>query len=79
MVSGWLRRAVWRETLLRGLPGERRVTVRAAVGHATAFGTWRSLCLGQGLSDRAAVGLMVAMVLRRGTGYLTWMPAITLC
>ncbi len=57
---------VWRETLLRGLSGERRVTVRAAVGHATAFGTWRSLCLDQGLSDRAAVGLMVAMVLAAG-------------
>ncbi len=57
---------LWRETLLRGLPGERRATVRAAVGHATSFGTWRSLCLGQGLSDRAAVGLMVAMVLAAG-------------
>jgi hypothetical protein len=38
----------------------------AAVRHATAFGAWRSLCLGQGLSDRAAVGLMVAMVLAAG-------------
>lgn len=54
---------LWRETLLRGLPHARRATVRAAVGHATAFSTWRSLCLGQGLSDRAAVDLMVAMVL----------------
>ena len=60
------RERLWRETLLRGLPGARRVTVRAAVGHATAFGTWRSLCLGQGLSDRAAVDLMVAMVLAAG-------------
>jgi AcrR family transcriptional regulator len=55
-----------RETLLRGLPGERRATVRAAVGHATSFGTWRSLCLVQGLSDRSAVELMAAMVLSAG-------------
>ena len=60
------RESLWRETLLRGLPGERRVAVRAAVGHATAFGTWRSLCLREGLSDRAAVGLMSAMVLTAG-------------
>jgi AcrR family transcriptional regulator len=53
---------LWRETLLRGLPGQRRATVQAAIGHATAFGTWRSLCLAQGLPDRAAVGLMVGMV-----------------
>ncbi len=56
----------WRETLLRGLPGTRRATVQAAVGHATAFGTWRSLCLDQGLSDRAAVRLMAAMTLAAG-------------
>ena len=60
------RERLWQETLLRGLPGARRTTVRAAVGHATAFGTWRSLCLGQGLPDRAAVDLMVAMVLAAG-------------
>jgi AcrR family transcriptional regulator len=52
----------WRETLLRGLPGQRRPAVRAAIAHATAFGTWRSLCLEQGLSDRAAVGLIAGMV-----------------
>jgi AcrR family transcriptional regulator len=57
------RERLWRETLRRGLPHARRATVRAAVGHATAFGTWRSLCLGQGLPDRAAVDLMVAMAL----------------
>jgi len=60
------RERLWRETLLRGLPGARRVAVRAGVGHATAFGTWRSLCLGQRLPDRAAVDLMVAMVLAAG-------------
>jgi AcrR family transcriptional regulator len=56
----------WRETLLRGLPGRRRAVVRAAVAHATAFGTWRSLCLGEGLSDRAAVELMSGMVAAAG-------------
>jgi len=57
---------LWRETLLRGLPGRRRAVVRAAVAHATAFGTWRSLCLGEGLSDRAAVELMTGMVAAAG-------------
>ena len=56
----------WRETLLRGLPGRRRAVVRAAVAHAAAFGTWRSLCLGEGLSDRAAVELMTGMVTAAG-------------
>jgi AcrR family transcriptional regulator len=51
----------WREVLLSGLPGGRRAVVRAAVGHATAFGTWRSLCIDQALSDAAAADLMVAM------------------
>jgi AcrR family transcriptional regulator len=56
----------WRETLLHGLPGQRRAVVRAAVAHATAFGTWRSLCLGQGLSDSAAIELMTGMVTSAG-------------
>ena len=60
------REQLWRETLLRGLPGRRRAAVRAAVGHATAFATWRSLCLGQGLSDLAAVELMTGMVTAAG-------------
>jgi AcrR family transcriptional regulator len=53
----------WREALLRDLPGRRRRTVQAAVGHATAFGTWRSLCADQELTDAGAVDLMAAMVL----------------
>ena len=51
----------WRDTLLKALPGRRRVVVRAAVAHATAFATWRSLCIDQGLSDADAAQLMVAM------------------
>jgi AcrR family transcriptional regulator len=52
---------VWQETLLRRLPARRRTKVRAAVAHAASFGTWRSLCVDQGLSDRAAVDLMIGM------------------
>ncbi len=55
------RERMWRESLLRSLPGRRRATVRAAVAHATAFGTWRSLCVDLGLSHRSATDLMVAM------------------
>lgn len=51
----------WRERLTRTLPGRRRKTVRAAVAHATSFGTWRSLCVDLGLSNGSAVDLMVAM------------------
>ncbi len=35
---------------------------RAVIGHAAAFSTWRSLCREQGLSDREAVEVMVALV-----------------
>jgi AcrR family transcriptional regulator len=47
------------EGLMRGLP--RRKTVRAAIGHALELETWRSL-RSQGLSDKAAVDLMVRLV-----------------
>ena len=53
----------WRETLLASVPGRRRAAVRAAVAHACEFGTWRSLALDNGLSDRAVVDLMVGMVM----------------
>ena len=48
------------ELLARGFP--RRKAVRAAVGHALAFETWRSLVRGQGLSRTQAVDLMVGLV-----------------
>lgn len=54
--------AAWRQRLTRGLPGRRRKTVQAAVAHALSFGTWRSLCVEQGLSNASAVQLMVGMV-----------------
>jgi AcrR family transcriptional regulator len=53
-----------REILLRGRRerGGARRRVRAAVGHALAFETWRSLVREQGLSRRAAVEVMLGMV-----------------
>ncbi len=51
-----------RGVLLNGRPGGRRKKVRAAVGHAMAFDTWRSLEREQELSRRDAVELAVAMV-----------------
>jgi AcrR family transcriptional regulator len=47
--------------LAHGLP--RRKLVRAAVGHALAFETWRSLVRQQGLSRRDAVAAMVQLVM----------------
>jgi AcrR family transcriptional regulator len=46
--------------LMRGLPKRKRVA--AAVGHALQFETWWSLARDQGLSNREAVELMVALV-----------------
>jgi hypothetical protein len=53
-------RAVARDLLVRGRPerGRRRDEVRAAIGHALAFTTWRSLAREQGLDDAQAAELM---------------------
>ncbi len=56
----------WLETILQPFPDRRRRTLRAAVAHAAAFSTWRSLCVAQGLSNGSAVGLMVGMVAEAG-------------
>ena len=37
--------------------------LRAVIGHAVSFWTWRSLCVDQGLPDAEAVDAMTAMVL----------------
>jgi AcrR family transcriptional regulator len=55
-----------RETLLRGFAGargNRRMRLRAVIGHATSFTTWQSLCVAQGLSDHEAVAVMTDLVL----------------
>jgi hypothetical protein len=49
-----------RGALLRGRP--RRRTVRATIGHALAFATWRSLARDQQLDDARAVELMCRLV-----------------
>ena len=46
----------------RSVRGRRRDDVRAAVGHALAYTTWRSLAREQGLDDAQAAELMCAMV-----------------
>jgi AcrR family transcriptional regulator len=53
-----------REILIRGHTerGRRRDEVRAAIGHALAFPTWRSLVREQGLDDAQAVELMARFV-----------------
>jgi hypothetical protein len=46
----------------RGLRGRRAQVVRAAIGHALAFPTWRSLTREQGLRNGDAVELMSRLV-----------------
>ena len=56
--------AAARETLMRGRRsrGRARTRERAAIGHALAFATWRSLALDEGLDDAQAVELMARLV-----------------
>jgi AcrR family transcriptional regulator len=53
-----------RETLVNGrrTRGRTRQRVRAAIGHALAFPTWRSLTREQGLDDLQAADLMCRLV-----------------
>jgi AcrR family transcriptional regulator len=57
--------AVAADTLLagRGVRGAARRRMRAAIGHALAFSTWRSLVSEQGLSQAEAVELACGFVL----------------
>ena len=48
----------------RGLRGAERRRTTAAIGHALAFSTWRSLCREQGLGENDAVELMVHLIAR---------------
>jgi AcrR family transcriptional regulator len=56
--------AAGRQTLLRGSVARGRARQRqaAAIGHALAFATWRSLVREQGLADAEAVALMCRLV-----------------
>ena len=53
-----------RDVLLRGRRsrGRDRTRERAAIGHALAFTTWRSLALDEGLDDEQAAALVTRMV-----------------
>jgi AcrR family transcriptional regulator len=46
----------------RAVRGSARRRTLAAIGHAVAFSTWRSLTREQGLSDQEAVELMLGLV-----------------
>jgi AcrR family transcriptional regulator len=63
---GWLDAAA--DAILRGWPqrGARRRRVRAAIGHALAFETWRSLVRQQGMSRSETIELMEALVAAAG-------------
>jgi AcrR family transcriptional regulator len=60
--AGWLQGAA--DAILRSRPehGARRRRLRATVGHALAFETWRSLVHEQHLSEREAIELMLELV-----------------
>lgn len=62
--------AAARATLMVGrrLRGRARLQTAAAIGHALAFGTWRSLVREQGLDDDAAAALMCALVAGAAAG-----------
>jgi AcrR family transcriptional regulator len=62
--------AAARDTLMAGRKARGRVRkrVRAAIGHALGFSTWRSLTREQGLEDSDAVELCVGMVATAAAG-----------
>ncbi len=62
--------AAARDTLMIGrrTRGRARTSVRAAIGHALAFPTWRSLAMDQDLGDREAAELMCRLVAAAAAG-----------
>jgi AcrR family transcriptional regulator len=62
--------AVARDVLVRGRRerGRRREEARAAMGHALAYTTWRSLTREQGLDDSQAAAMMCALVAAAARG-----------
>jgi hypothetical protein len=57
------------EAIVAGRPerGHARRRIKAAVGHATSFPTWKSLAGQHGLDDVEAVAMMTAMVKAAGS------------
>ena len=57
--------ARYRDLLLRpfAVRGARRKRLRAVIGHAVSFWTWRSLCLDNGLTNQEAVEAMTLLAL----------------
>jgi AcrR family transcriptional regulator len=55
----------YRDVLLHpfAAAGAHRRRLRAVLGHAVSFWTWRSLCLEHGLSDREAIDAMATLAL----------------
>jgi AcrR family transcriptional regulator len=60
-----------REVLLATFPKRTRTEnhLRAIVGHAVSFGTWRSLCINNQLSNKAAVDVMVDLTMNAARRY----------
>jgi AcrR family transcriptional regulator len=62
----------YRDVLLEPFAGTctraQRRRLRAVLGHAVSFWTWRSLCLQGGLSDREAVEAMATLAMTTATG-----------
>ena len=70
--------ALYRDVLLHAFAarGSRRRRLRAVLGHAVSFWTWRSLCLDHGLSDPEAVQAMTTLALAiAGPGPVPATPA----
>jgi AcrR family transcriptional regulator len=57
-----------------GRTGDEQRRLRAAVGHAVSFWTWRSLCLDHGLTDDEAVQAISGMVLAPGVACAEGVP-----
>lgn len=64
--------SVLADDLARGTP--RRKAVRAVIGHALEFETWRSLVRRQGLSRKQAVDAMIRLVGSAGLGRAAQAP-----
>jgi len=67
-VDNWMQRAGDTIVVSRRERGARRRRVRAAVGHAMSFATWRSLVRDQRLSAAEAIELMTSLVAAAGRG-----------